>query len=476
MSIDRPALAVRVPARSMGLKLLLVCALALLMAIPAMFVWGALGERTGRARQVTAEISQTVGGAQTFMGPVLAVPYTQPGEDIVDDKGKVTGRGPVRHGVYLAFPVEARAKATANTEERKRSLFKVPVYRTDLDFSGDFDLTRLVGVPAAATLDWSRAEFIVGVSDPRGAKTDILLTAGGRTASLAPAQAVGDQSLAGEDDDGPNVAAATSRKMRFFGAPAADVATPDAKFTVRTTMTFTGAQRLALLANGKSTKIDARSDWNDPSFDGAYLPAARTIDQSGFTAHWDVPFIARGVAAGGTYDLISALGRTAVGVSFVQPANPYQSVERALKYAPMFIGLVFLSYFVFETLSRRRMHAAQYVLVGLAQTIFYLLLLSIAEQIGFDAGFAIAATATVALISAYAGWVFESAKQGVIALVAFSTLYGLIYVLLRLEDFALLVGAGASFAAIAAVMYFTRRIDWYGVGAQVRGGGTAERT
>lgn len=137
-------------------------------------------------------------------------------------------------------------------------------------------------------------------------------------------------------------------------------------------------------------------------------------------------------------------------------------MARSLKYAPMFIGLVFLAYFLFETTQGRRVHPAQYVLIGLAQIIFYLLLLSIAEHTSFDAGFAIAATATVALISAYAGWTFESRRQGVIALVAFAALYGLIYVLMRLEDFALLIGALTSFAAIAAVMYFTRRVDWYG--------------
>jgi len=126
------------------------------------------------------------------------------------------------------------------------------------------------------------------------------------------------------------------------------------------------------------------------------------------------------------------------------------------------VGLVFLAYFLFETLSGKRVHPAQYLLIGLAQVIFYLLLLSIAERIGFDGGFAIAAAATVGLISAYAGWVFESRRQGFIALVAFTLLYGLIYVLMRLEDFALLVGAVTSFAAIAAVMYFTRRLDWYG--------------
>jgi len=186
------------------------------------------------------------------------------------------------------------------------------------------------------------------------------------------------------------------------------------------------------------------------------------VSDDGFSARWSVPFIARGVPAAGDPQTIARLGQTSLGVSFIEQANPYQSVSRSLKYAPMFVGLVFLAYFLFETMARRRVHPAQYVLIGLAQLIFYLLLLSIGEHAGFDLAFAVSATATVALISAYAGWVFESRRQGVIALVSFTLLYTLIYVLMRLEDFALLIGALTSFVAIAAVMYFTRGIDWYG--------------
>jgi len=138
-------------------------------------------------------------------------------------------------------------------------------------------------------------------------------------------------------------------------------------------------------------------------------------------------------------------------------------VERSLKYALMFVGLVFLTFFVFETTTSRRVHPAQYVLIGLAQIIFYLLLLAIAEQLGFDLGFLIAAVATVGLISAYAGVAFDSRRQGLRALLVFSLLYAGIYVLMRLEELALLVGSVAAFLAIAAVMWFTRRIDWYGM-------------
>jgi inner membrane protein len=224
---------------------------------------------------------------------------------------------------------------------------------------------------------------------------------------------------------------------------------------------FTGAQRIALLAYGKSTRLAAQGDWPIPGFDGGFLPASRTVTTNGFTAEWSVPFIARGVRAEGTIDSITGLDGTALGISLIEVADPYQSVNRSLKYVLLFLGLLFLSYFVFEVTTGRRVHPAQYVLVGIAQIIFYLLLLSLAERIGFDLGFLIGGAATVGLLSANAAWVFSSRLQGLRALAVFTLLYVLIYLLLRLEDNALLVGAIASFAAVAAAMYFTRSIDWY---------------
>ncbi len=165
--------------------------------------------------------------------------------------------------------------------------------------------------------------------------------------------------------------------------------------------------------------------------------------------------------AEGRSDSITGLGSTALGVSFIEVADPYQSVNRSLKYALLFLGLLFLSYFVFEVTTAKRVHPAQYVLVGVAQIIFYLLLLSLAERIGFDFGFLLAGIVTVGLLSANAGWVFGSRLQGIRALACFSFLYVMIYLLLRLEDNALLVGAIVSFLAVASVMYLTRNIDWY---------------
>jgi inner membrane protein len=445
-SILQSGLAGRLPSRSLGVKLIVVCGLALLMSIPTFFVWALVEDRTRMAEDVVKEVSGHVGGQQTFLGPTLAVPYTIPAQ---------TAGETAKHGTYLIFPVQGSATMKVSTEERRRSLFKVPVYQADMKFNATFDLT---GAPAAAPpwaqMDWSHAEMVVGVSDARGALADATLAADGKTVALAPAES--SQEITIGADQGQRV------RLTLFGQRVDAIEKPGAQFEVSSSLRFSGAQRIALLAYGKTTHLTMQGDWPSPGFDGGFLPVTRNVANNGFSAEWSVPFIARGVRAEGASDMITGLDDTALGVSFVELADPYQSVYRSLKYLPLFVGLVFLSYFIFEVTTGKRVHPAQYLLVGVAQIIFYLLLLSLAERVGFDIGFLIAGGATVSLLAANAGWVFASRAQAVRALGVFSLLYALIYTLLRLEDNALLIGAIASFAAVAAVMYFTRKVDWYG--------------
>ncbi len=431
---------------SMGMKLIVVCGLALLMTIPALFVRGLVDDRTDRADEVVKDVSSHVGGPQTFLGPTLAIPYSIPSQYPGDS---------IRRSVYLVFPEQASAAVKTSTEERHRSLFKVPVFQADLKLDAVFDLS---GVPAAAPpgaeLDWSRAEVVVGVSDVRGALADATLTTDTRTVTLVPAQTVENISIGGDQEH--------PARVFLLGATVGDDVKPNTRFHVASTLRFSGAERIAVLAYGKSTRVTAQGDWRNPSFDGGILPVSRNVTNHGFTAGWSVPFIARNVRAEGTSKSITGLDSTAAGISFVEVADPYQSVSRSLKYGLLFLGLVFLSYFVFEVTTGKQVHPAQYVMVGVAQIIFYLLLLSFAERIGFNYGFLVAGAATVILLAMNARWVFSSGLQGARALVIFTLLYGLIYLLLTLEDNAMLIGAIASFLAVAAAMYLTRGIDWYG--------------
>ena len=431
---------------STGVKLLAVCAMALLMLIPAWFVYSVVDDRSQRAAGVVKEISDQIGGHQIFLGPTLAIPYDIPAQSTSE---------PAKHGTYLVFPAQASASVTTATEERHRSLFRVPVFRADLNLASSFDLAGVPDAPpAGASLDWQHAQFVVGVSDPRGALADATLNFGGKAVTLEPARVIPDLSF-GSDPS-------THTRLALFAAAAGELAKPDTQFTVNATMRFSGAQRIAVLAYGKTTRLSMAGDWANPGFDGGFLPVTRSVTTNGFRAEWSVPFIARGVRPEGMSRSITGLDSTALGVSFIEVADPYQSVNRSLKYLPLFLGLVFLSYFVFEVTARKRVHPAQYLLVGVAQIVFYLLLLSLAERIGFDFGFLVAGAATVLLLSANAGWIFASRMQALKAGTIFTSLYAFIYMLLRLEDNALLLGAIASFLAVAAVMYCTRRIDWYG--------------
>jgi inner membrane protein len=387
----------------MGVKLMVICALALLMIIPVLFVEGLVEDRTKRAADVVREISAHVGGQQIFLGPTLAIPYS------------IAPRSPVdsgKHGMYLVFPTQASGVIKVATEERRRSLFKVPVFQADLRLDAAFDLT---GVPASAPpnaeLDWSRSEIVVGVSDPRGALADATFSTEGKTSTFVPADIAQNITIGGD----PNA----QLKLTLFGGKVGDIKA-STHFSVKSVLRFSGAQRIAVLAYGKTTHLAVQGEWPSPGFDGGFLPTTRTVSGNGFTAEWSVPFIARGVRAEGQADTIFGLDATELGVSFIEVADPYQSVNRSLKYAPLFLGLVFLTYFAVEATTGKRVHLAQYVLVGVAQTIFYLLLLSLAERLGFGFGFLLAGAATVILLSANAEWVFASRLQGIKAFVCYT--------------------------------------------------------
>jgi inner membrane protein len=428
---------------------MVVCGLALFISVAGLFVTSVVEDRANRAAAVIREVSALVGGEQIFLGPTLAVPCSFPSLPATD---------PGKHGVFLISPERGSAVLKTKTEERRRSLFRVPVFQADLVMDAAFDLTGVgMATPEGAELDWNKAEILVGVSDARGALADATATMDNKTFTLVPASS--------------SLDFAARRKMSLFGANAGTMAKPNAQFTVSSALRFSGAQRVAVLAYAKTTHLLAQGDWPSPGFDGGFLPVSRTVNAQGFAAEWSVPFIARGVPSAGLANTMVGLDATALGVSFVEVADPYQSVSRSLKYIPLFLGLIFLAYFLFETSTGKRVHPAQYILVGIAQLIFYLLLLSLAERIGFDTGFLIAGAATVCLLSCNAGWIFSSRLQAARAFALFTLLYSLIYFLLRLEDNALLVGALASFLAVAAAMYFTRKIEWYGSVLTTKGPG-----
>jgi inner membrane protein len=417
-----------------------------MMAIPAVFVWALVYSRSSDASNAIMEVAQLRGGMQDLMGPAVTVPFER---DII---ANVNGANQVQtvQGRMVLYADTGTADAKLVTEVRRRGLHDVPVYTADATFKASFDPSRIATeAPSGARLRWNEARIYMGLGDLRGAK-EVGLTLGGRTLDLAPVE--------NANTYGPSGRSMVSAQVGWIFPPQAGPLAADARLRI------SGAQRVSIAAFAKDTVITMSGDWPSPSFDGGFLPDQREVRSDGFSATWRIPFLARGAPGAGPDLSFDTVINTSPGATLVDPGNPYQSVERALKYAPMFIGLVFLTYFLFEATSRVRAHPAQYVLVGLAQTVFYMLLLSISEVAGFNPGFVIAAAATVLTLSLYAGSVFGSRAAMLKALMVFTTLYSLIYVLMRQEDYALLVGSIASFLAIAGTMWMTRRLDWYGVG------------
>ncbi|MDP3738097.1 MAG: cell envelope integrity protein CreD [Hyphomonadaceae bacterium] len=436
-----------VPQRSFGLKLILVCTLALMMAIPAVFVWALLYSRSTDANRAIEDVAQLRGGIQELMGPAVTVPFER---DVI---AQVNGVNQVQavQGRMVLYADTGTADAKLETEVRRRGLHDVPVYTADAVFKATFNPSRIAAeAPSGARLKWSEARVYMSLGDLRGAK-DVRLTLSGRALDLAPVEMVNTYG-------GPSGRSMVSAPLGWIFGP------PPGTLPAEASLRISGAQRISLAAFAKDTVITMSGDWASPSFDGGFLPDTREVTKEGFTATWRIPFLARGAPGAGPDLSFDTLINSGPGASLLDTGNPYQSVERALKYAPMFIGLVFLTYFLFEATSGVRAHPAQYVLVGLAQTVFYMLLLSISEVAGFNPGFLIAATAMVLTLSFYAGSVFGSRAAMLKALVVFTTLYALIYTLMRQEDYALLVGSVASFLAIAGTMWMTRKLDWYGVG------------
>jgi inner membrane protein len=432
-------------ARAPGLKFLLVALITVAMSVPLFFIFIALMDRQDYARTAEADIARGWGGAQTIGGPVLAVPYTITDATRTPD-GSITITEVRRLAVFL--PKTLTADITSQTQVRSRGIFDVNVYTADVVLQGAFERPNFAELGLTVkTIAWDQATLLLSISDLQGLSENVSVAWGAaRTAvpfrpGLAPELGV--------NSPGINARVAIDKNGG------------DIPFDL--TVKLRGTKDLLLSAAGGETVVTAKGNWPHPSFQGAFLPVTRNVSPQGFDASWRVPHLARNLpqAMANADSVIMGLNGATFGVSFVEPVNFYLLVERALKYALLFVGLAFLSFFLIETLSGSRIHGVQYLLIGGAQVVFYLLLLSLAEQIGFDMAYLIAAAATVALISAYAWSALKDSSRAMVVFGVLGVLYALLFLLLKQEDYALLIGASAAFAAVAVTMYVTRNVDWY---------------
>lgn len=432
--------------RSPAIKFFVVGVLTLLMVVPIAVIWAVLMERSSRAAEAEADIAQGWGGLQKVAGPFLAVPYT-----VIEqrEEGERTVNVTVRRSA-LFLPEALEIAATADTEERARGIFKVTVFSAAMDFKGSFEapsFARLGVTPAS--IDWDKAVLFLTIADPRGIVTNAGMSFGGGEPARTFSPGLG---------------------VDFTSAPGIHVAAPFAAgpraFDFAFDLALNGTGQILFAPAAKETIVGLESGWEHPSFTGAFLPDARDLERPGFSARWAIPYLRRSLPQETlTPDqVLYPLDQSLFGVRFFKPIDFYVLVDRALKYAILFVGLSFLVFFLSETLTGARVHVVQYVLIGAAQVLFYLLLLSFAEHVGFANAYLAAAGGTVALTTLYALSVLRSTGLSGVVLVALGGLYGLLFLLLREEDYALLIGALAAFVVLAVTMFVTRRVDWYQVG------------
>lgn len=435
--------------QSVLVKLFFVGFLILLLLIPLIMIQSLVYERESRHRDVINEVSQTWGYAQTLIGPIIGIPYRT---YFKDDKGKVHTN---LHRAYF-LPDTLNIKGDIVPEMRSRGIYDVVVYRANLQLNGVFTQPDMAqwNIPDADIL-WSEASFFMGVSDTRGIRNTLNLQWDNQAVAF----------LSGTSNNG------LFKKGLHVPLPHLKQATANThQFNFE--LNLNGNDHLLFTPVGKQTLVTLQSTWAHPSFYGAFLPLERSISDSGFNAKWQVSHLGRSypqawntersnIEFNETYYYNSETSN--FGLKLLIPVDFYTKTERSVKYGILFILLTFTIFFLFEIFNPIRIHSVQYLMVGFALSLFYLLLLSLSEHLGFTIAYLSASLATIGLIGFYAHSALKSAKRAAMLSIALLGLYLYLYVLLHLEDYALLFGALGLFVMLATVMMITRRIDWYAV-------------
>ncbi|MEO5961565.1 MAG: cell envelope integrity protein CreD [Opitutaceae bacterium] len=437
-----------------ALKLLLVGLLVVVLLVPLGMVRKTLFERLGRHDGAVAEITQTWGQAQRLLGPILVVPYsfkTETEDWTVAADGRRFRERTVRTVNAEAFFLPERLEVTGDLEPslRARGIYTTHVYAAKLKIAGRFAAPdfAFTGV-TAPEIQWARARVSLALSDLRGTRETLALKWGASDVPLQP-----------------------GARLEGFGsglhAPVT-IAPGGGAVDFALELTMNGSNSLTVVPLGRQTDVVLASSWRDPGFRGGFLPVRREIGPEGFRATWQVSHYGRDFpqewSTQGSVPppAASAIEASAFGVNLVEVMTAYRTVERAIKYGVLFLALVFTTFFLFEVVSAVRLNVLNYLLVGVALCLFYLGLLSLAEFVGFARAYIIAAGASVLLIGLYGRSVLRSGGRALVVCGMLGGVYGYLYFVLQMEDLALVAGTGALFAVLAAVMFFTRRIDWRG--------------
>ena len=417
------------------LKGIFIFLMALMLWVPTWFIMQLVREREGRQKEAIADISSKWAGKQTVTGPLLLLPYN---EQVVAENGS---RNWVTREAWF-MPDHADIQSAVFPEKRHRGIYQVAVYRSDINIAIRFSPVnwQSLGI-APENILWNRAKIVMNVTDNlRGINEDVFLHWGDSNIVFHPRPAA--------VQGAPDILEAS---IPFSPELAAQDLSGSVKFSLN------GSENLLFTASARENKLSMHSAWPNPSFTGVKLPDTRVVKDSGFTASWK--FMNRSVPQvwqNKYFDLSSSL----LGADLVIPVDSYDKTERSVKYALLCIILTFAAFFLIETMYNKPLHLVQYGLAGLALVLFYTLLLSISEYTGYNLAYLISGVSTIGLVAWYVGSVMRSGKLALFISFVLGVVYSYIFTIIQLQDYALLMGSIGLFAALAIIMYFSRKLQW----------------
>lgn len=410
-------------------KMIMVGILTLVLLIPLALVQELIVERSVRQKEVISETTSKWGNSIYFYGPILKIPYKDP----------MTG---INNYAYF-FPENLNNKSNVTmVKPLERSIYKSNVFTTKMQFDGKYSTPNFTskGIPTE-NIYWNRAKIMIRTSNLKSLKDEVKVK-------------IGNQNLTFE-----SVANSTNDSIESLETNYFDYKSLENNTTFKFDISFNGSNQIKMVPIGKTTDAKITSNWNSPNFNGNFAPISRTITDKGFEANWKILHFNRPFSQH-YFEVLPELGKYAFAVDFITPVDEYQQNERASKYGFLVIGLTFLIFFLIQSISKINIHIFQYSMIGIALIMFYTLLISITEHSTFSLAYAIAASSVVILISLYSISVLKDKKFPLFIGISLTVLYTFIFVIIQLEDYALLVGSIGLFAILAAVMYFSRKIEW----------------
>lgn len=425
---------------SASFKFVIIGILSLLLLIPVGKIRKLILERQDRSASAVLEVSEKWGLDQTITGPFLSIPQKE--TKIIDTKDD-TKVEYIRKQLHV-LPEQLLITGNVVPEEKKRGIYKTVVYQAEMGISGQILLSESLREQISEHEIINNTAFLcVGISDLRGIK-DITIKIDGKVVEEMPGLPTADITAKG------------------IHIPVSHQLLSQQNILFQIDLKLDGSRQLYFIPAGKNTKVKLSSSWPDPSFDGAFLPipAETETGSDGFHASWQVNYLNRSYPQH-WYNNAAYLDDSAFGVHFLIPVDHYQKSMRSIKYALMFIALSFLIFFLMEIISGIRLHPMQYLLVGMALVVFYTLLISLSEHLGFNPAYLISSLATIILVSLYVSSGTGRSRQGLLTGSLLTILYAFLFITLQMQDFSLLFGSVGIFTVIAIIMYVSRNVNWY---------------